>query len=119
MELARVLAEHKGGDVLCLDLSPCQAWTDFFIVATAMSSTHLRGLARAIDEYAHGAKVDVLNAPKIADDEGWVLLDLGDVVVHLMTSDARAFYELEKLWFQAIATRVELPPPVAGRQAGS
>ena len=110
MGLARVLAEHKGGDVAVLDLGPCQAWTDFFVLATASSVTHLRGLARAADEWAHEVKVSMRNTPRIADDEGWVLLDLGDVVVHLMTAESRTFYELEKLWFQAEITKVELPP---------
>ena len=123
MGLARVLAEHKGGDVAVLDLKPCQAWTDFFVLATASSVTHLRGLARAADDWAHEAKVSMRNTPRIADDEGWVLLDLGDVVVHLMTAESRTFYELEKLWFQAEVTRVELPPPVrpvsAKPEAGS
>ena len=111
--IAAALAEHRGGDVVVLDLGPCQGWTDWFVLATAASSTHLRGLARAVDEWTHEAKVELLNAPKIADDEAWVLLDAGDVVVHLMTAEARAFYELEKLWFQASATKVEMPQPEA------
>lgn len=111
--LARALAEHKGNEVVILDLAPCQAWTDFFVLATATSSAHLRGLARAVDEWAHEAKADIRATPRIADDEGWVLLDLGNVVVHLMTAESRAFYELEKLWFQAVLSRVELSPPQA------
>lgn len=111
--LARSLADHKGGDVVLLDLEPCRAWTDFFVLATATSSTHLRGLALAVDEWASANGIAILNKPKIADDEAWVLLDLGDIVVHLMTPDARAFYELEKLWFQALATKVEPSGPAA------
>lgn len=111
MGLAKALAEHKGGEVVVLDLGPCQTWTDFFVLATASSTTHLRGLARAADEWAHEVKAEIRNSPRIADDEGWVLLDLGNVVAHLMTAESRAFYELEKLWFQAEVTKVELPPP--------
>lgn len=113
LALAKSLADHKGGDVVLLDLEPCHAWTDFFVLATATSSAHLRGLALAVDEWAHAEGLTILNSPKIADDEAWVLLDLGDVVVHLMTQDARAFYELEKLWFQALATKVEPSGPPA------
>ena len=107
--IARTLGEHKGGEVLVLDLAAESGWTDFFVIATAMSSTHLRGLARYADEWASQNKVQRLNTPKIQDDEEWVLLDLGDVVVHLMTERARAFYELEKLWFKAASTSVEAP----------
>ena len=117
MGLARALAEHKGGDVSVLDLKACQAWTDFFVLATASSVAHLRGLARAADEWAHETKVGIRNPLRIADDEGWVLLDLGDVVVHLMTAESRTFYELEKLWFQAEVTKVELPPPARAASA--
>lgn len=115
--LGRVLAEHRGGDVTVLDLGPCQAWTDFFVLATATSSTHLRGLANAVDHWAHAAELSLLNVPRIADDEGWVLMDYGDVVIHLMTATARSFYELEKLWFQSIPTTIEAPVPVLPPEA--
>lgn len=115
--LGRTLAEHKGGDVLVLDLEPCQAWTDFFVLATATSSTHLRGLASAVDEWAHAAGLKLFNVPRIANDEGWVLLDYGDLVIHLMTATARGFYELEKLWFQAVSTRIEAPVPTLPPEA--
>lgn len=108
--LANVLADHKGGDVVVLDLAPCQAWTDFFIIATATSSAHLRGLARAVDEWAHQVKLPMRNTPRVADDETWVLIDLNDCIVHLMLGDARVFYELEKLWFQALPTSVAMQP---------
>ncbi|MBL8968533.1 MAG: ribosome silencing factor [Spirochaetaceae bacterium] len=108
-EIARVLAEHKGGEVVVLDLALQSGWTDFFVIATATSSTHLRGLDRFAEEWAALNKVERRNTPRIADDEEWVLLDLGDVVVHLMTERARAFYELEKLWFQSEAVRVQAP----------
>ena len=108
--LGALAAEHRGGEVKVLDLGAQAGWTDFFVIATATSSAHLRGLARYVDEWVHGAGMARLNKPSIADDEEWVLIDLGDVVVHLMTERARAFYELEKLWFQAEATGVEPPP---------
>ncbi len=119
MSLARLFADHKGGDVLVLDLAAESGWTDFSVLATATSSAHLRGLARYADEWAVTNKVQRLNAPRIADDEEWVLIDLGDVVVHLMTERARAFYELEKLWFKAQSIRVEAPLPPGGLSGGA
>lgn len=111
LAVGMALAEHRGGAVTVLDLGPCQAWTDFFVLATATSSTHLRGLANAVDGWARAEGLHLFNVPRIADDEGWVLMDYGDIVIHLMTATARAFYELEKLWFQAIPTLVEAPQP--------
>ena len=101
MGCARVLADHDGGDVLVLDLRKLSAWTDWFVVATATSSTHMRGLLRHVEEYLHGLGVDPLKRPHPAEDEQWCLVDYGDFVVHIMAAPARAFYELEKLWFEA------------------
>jgi ribosome-associated protein len=112
LALARVLADHKGSDVLVLDLAAQAGWTDFFVIATASSGTHLRSLARFADEYATTAGLSRLNRAFVAEDEEWALADFGVIVVHVMTERARAFYELEKLWFQAAAIKVEsLPPP--------
>jgi ribosome-associated protein len=104
--LARVLAEHRGEGCLVLDLGAASGWTDFFVIATATSSAHMRGLLRFVDEYVAQNGITRLNTPRVSDDEEWVLFDLGDVVVHLMTAQARSFYELEKLWFQAPASPV-------------
>lgn len=119
LELARLLAEHKGGDCVVLDVSRTSGWTDYFVIASATSSAHLRGLLRYVDEYVDKNGLSRLNTPKVADDEEWVLLDLGDIVVHLMTAQARSFYELEKVWFQAPATKVEAPSAPAGGQGAA
>ncbi len=114
LELARILAEHKGGDCVVLDVSQTSGWTDYFVIASATSSAHLRGLLRYVDEYVSKNALPRLNTPKVADDEEWVLFDLGDIVVHLMTAQARSFYELEKVWFQSPAIKVEAPAAPAG-----
>lgn len=111
--IARLLADHKGGDVLVLDLGTQAGWTDYFVIATASSGTHLRALARFADEYAAERDIVRLNRAAVANDEEWALADLGTIVVHVMTERARAFYELEKLWFQASPTRVAPEPPAA------
>jgi ribosome-associated protein len=105
--LAVLLADHKGGDVLVLDVAAQAGWTDCFVIATATSTAHLRGLVRFIDDEVDRLGLQRLGRrSSLADDDEWLLVDLGDVVVHVMTEGARAFYELEKLWFQASATRV-------------
>ena len=107
LALGRVLADHKGGEVVVLDVGARAGWTDFFVIATATSSTHLRGLARFVDEALGPLGLGRLNKAQVADDDEWILVDLGTVVVHLMTERSRAFYELEKLWFESEATRIE------------
>lgn len=108
LALASVLANHNGGDVVVLDVAAQAGWTDRFVIATATSGTHLRGLARFVDDEAAPLGLQRLSHASIADDDEWVLIDLGTVIVHVMTERARSFYELEKLWFQSPAVKV--PP---------
>ncbi len=106
LALATLLADHNGENVIVLDVSIQAGWTDRFVIATATSSAHLRGLVRFIDEETIRLGLHRLSRNSLADDDEWLLIDLGDVVVHVMTEHARTFYELEKLWFQSPAVLV-------------
>lgn len=99
--IASILAEHKAQDVLVLDLREIAGWTDFFVLGSSSSITHMRGLSRFVEEYLESEKISSLNRPVVSDDESWLLQDMGDVVVHIMSREARNFYELEKLWYKA------------------
>jgi ribosome-associated protein len=99
--IASILAEHKAQDVLVLDLREIAGWTDFFVLGSSSSITHMRGLSRFVEEYLESEKISSLNRPVASDDESWLLQDMGDVVVHIMSREARNFYELEKLWYKA------------------
>jgi len=110
---ALVLAEATQGkksfDVRILDLREANAFTDFFVIATGTSDRHVRALANAAIEAAH----DYGERPLGVEGEEtarWVLIDLGDVLVHLFQHDARAFYGLERLWGEAES--IELPEAV-------
>ena len=115
--IASILAEHKASDVVVMDLRGIAGWTDFFVIGTCTSSTHLRGLARFVDDFLDQEKQKPLNKPVATEDESWLLQDLGDVIVHIMNKEARAFYELEKLWFKATVSQVEAEP--GGQEAKS
>jgi ribosome-associated protein len=106
LAIARVLADHNGAEVVVLDVAAQAGWTDRFVIATATSSAHLRGLARFVDEELAKLGLARLNRASFSEDDEWLLIDLGSIVVHVMTESARAFYELEKLWFQSPATKV-------------
>jgi len=96
--LEELLKEHNGQDVSVLDLRGISDWTDFFIIATVSSKTHMDGLERHIKDYCRENKIELFgNSRKSIDDE-WRLIDLGFVIIHLMNSRARQFYELERLW---------------------
>lgn len=98
---ARVLDEHKAEDTVVLDLSGVSTIADYFVIATARSSVHLAGLARELERALDGLGVRALHAHRGGEASGWLLVDLGDVVVHLMDRERRQFYDLERLWFRA------------------
>jgi ribosome-associated protein len=98
---ARCIDDHKGEDTVVLDISGVSTIADFFIIATARSAAHLTGLMRALTEFFHEYDILPLNRHKSREEKGWLLLDCGDFVIHLMEKEQRAFYELERLWFKA------------------
>jgi ribosome-associated protein len=94
--------------VKVLDLRGLCGWTDFFVIATVSSNTHLQGLERYIKEFARQQGIDILRRSRkppagagAALPDEWCLVDMGPVVVHLMSAPARSFYELERLWSAA------------------
>jgi ribosome-associated protein len=101
LALGELLQAHNGGDVVLIDLREQSSWTDFFIIAT-VAGRHVRGLLRHIREYADAQNLEILRGcRKAAPDDEWNLVDLGNIVIHLMTINARSFYELERLWSAA------------------
>jgi ribosome-associated protein len=114
LALGDLLREHKGGDVAVLDLRELNAWTSFFVIATVTSGTHLQGLERHIKEFVRDRGIDIYRRSRkpasgtgVSPPDEWHLIDLGPIVIHLMTSRARSFYELERLW--SAAPHVDMP----------
>ncbi|MDT8437974.1 MAG: ribosome silencing factor [Wenzhouxiangellaceae bacterium] len=99
------LDDAKAEDIQVFDLSERNTFADFMIVASGTSTRHNRALAERLGE---ALKVNRLPRPLGVEGEDpgeWVLVDLTDVVVHLMLPQTRAFYNLEKLWQQSTLTR--------------
>ncbi len=92
------LEDHKVRDVAVLDLTPDCSWTDCFVVGTVSSVAHLKGVAHQMWDLLKELGLEVSNRHKTPGDDGWELVDCGDIVVHLMSPELREFYNLEKLW---------------------
>ncbi|MCL2831536.1 MAG: ribosome silencing factor [Treponema sp.] len=102
LELGKLLASHNGGSVVVMDMRQLNFWTDFFVIATVTSGAHLSGLDRHIKEYIRENGLEILRRsrkPEVEDE--WSLIDMGNIVIHLMTARARSFFELERLWSSA------------------
>jgi ribosome-associated protein len=101
LALGELLRDARGTDIAVLDLRGLNSWTDFFVIATVTSGAHRSGLERHIKEFAREKGLDILRrSPRPPGDveDDWSLIDMGDIVIHLMTERARLFYELERLW---------------------
>lgn len=92
-----VLDESKAQSVRSLDVRHLTTVTDTMIIATGRSNRHVRALAEAVVERCKREGEPPLGREGEAAGE-WVLLDLADVVVHVMLPQVREFYDLEKLW---------------------
>jgi ribosome-associated protein len=102
LEIARHMEDGRGKDVTVLDISELNSWTDYFVIVTVTSSAHWQGLYKDIQDYAKQNDLNIrIKNRKMSDGDDWNLVDLGSVVVHLMSENARKFYELEKLWHAA------------------
>ena len=102
LDLGKLLDEHRGIKVMVLDMRPLDFWTDFFIIATVTSNTHLSGMERHIKDFVRERDLEILHrSRKPETNDEWCLLDLGSIVIHLMTAEVRSFFELERLWSAA------------------
>ncbi|HBG36138.1 MAG TPA: ribosome silencing factor [Treponema sp.] len=99
IEIAKIMQEFKGEAVLAMDVSQLNSWTDYFVIVTTNSATHSKGLFKQIKDYIKENDLEIMVPKrKIPDGYDWTLVDLGTIVIHLMSEDAREFYNLEKLW---------------------
>ena len=92
----------KGLDRKLIDVRVLTTITDYMLVCTGTSNRHVKSIADNIIRQAKEAGFRPLGVEGLEAGE-WVLVDLGDVVAHVMQAQARAFYQLEKLW--------DVPPP--------
>jgi len=95
--IVETLDDMKARDITVLDVRSVTPIFDTVIVASGTSSRHVSAVA---DNLVQAVKKAGMSAPKVEGEQGsdWVLVDLGEAVIHVMHPDTRAFYNLEKLW---------------------
>jgi ribosome-associated protein len=109
-------SEKKALDVVVLDLREVATFTDYFVIVSGGNERQVQAIADEVYEKLKksGSTAARVEGYKTAE---WVLLDFGDFVVHVFEQKARQFYDLERLWREAI--RVQLPSSVKGDEAAS
>jgi len=106
---AAIALDNKANDVVVLSLKGVSDMTDFFVIASGTSDTHVRSLGEHIQE---GLKRDGTVAHHVEGTQQgrWVLLDYVDFVVHLFHPSLRDFYQLERLWSDAQVVPITAQP---------
>lgn len=117
---ARIADDNRARDVLLLDLRQATPLVDFFVIATADSRRQGNAIAGEVDQ-----EMKRLGERKLGmegSEEGrWVLIDYGDFVVHVFSSEARSYYSLEDIWGDAVRIdwrnpEADVPPPATGTE---
>jgi len=98
------LDEIKAVDVVCIDVRDKTEITDYMIVVSGTSSRHVKSIANNVIVDAKEAGFMPLGLEGLEDGE-WALIDLTDVVVHVMLPSAREFYDIERLWNMSVQSR--------------
>ena len=101
LNLAVAAAEDKKAmDIVVLDLRGISLIADYFVICHGNSDTQVQAIATEIRKQAHDAGV-ALRGLEGMDAARWVLMDLGDVIVHIFHRDEREYYNIERLWSDA------------------
>lgn len=105
--VARVALDKKAGELLVLDVQGLCTIGDYFVMCCGASTTHLETIATAVEVALKAEGVRAFHREGVPES-GWVLLDYGDVVVHVFLPETREFYALERLWGDAPEVSVEV-----------
>jgi ribosome-associated protein len=98
---AAAAADKKGEDIVVLDVGDILGIADAFVITSASNTRQVRTIVEEVEKQVREKSDAKPRAVEGLDDASWVLLDYGDVVVHVFLTETRAFYGLERLWADA------------------
>ena len=102
--IAKILDKKKATDIIGIETKELTVMSDYFIIASGTSNTHVRALADEVDDEMKKLGVEVDHIEGRAT--GWILLDYNDVLVHVFQPESRQYYNIERLWNDA--ARIDL-----------
>jgi ribosome-associated protein len=95
-----VASDKKAFDILLLDIRDVTTIADYFVICSGNNPRQIQAIADAIDEELGKKGARLLHREGVADT-GWMLLDFGDVIIHIFSPKEREYYRIEHLWSQA------------------
>jgi len=111
----RAALDKKAIDLAVVDVGELSSIGDYLLICTGRSDRQVQSIAQAIEEELKANGIRALSIEGLRRGQ-WVLMDYGDVIVHIFYQPVREFYDLERLW--AHAPRVQLPEPLRSQALG-
>jgi ribosome-associated protein len=98
--MAELANDKKAVDTVILELKELSTIADYFVICSGDNTAQIKAIAESIDEYFSKKKVFPIGKEGL-DFARWVLIDYGDIVIHIFNQEARGYYDLEKFWIDA------------------
>jgi ribosome-associated protein len=105
-KVTKFVLSKKAEDVQLFDLRKITTMTDFFVICTGTSDVQVRAIADAVIEGCKKADITIYHVEGY-ESASWLLIDLVDIVVHIFRPDTRRYYQLERLWGDAIIEHMD------------
>ena len=99
--IVQTLDQHKGEDIKVLEIGALSSIGDYFVLVTALNNAHAQALAHYVEEEVFKAGGQKPLRIEGLREGTWILMDYGDIIVHIFTAEERSYYGLEKLWGDA------------------
>ena len=99
--IVEVATEKQATDILLLDVTGVASFADYFVIVSAGTSRQINALREDVVAALKGMGASLHHQEGVADS-GWVLLDYGDLIVHILAPEEREYYKLERLWSQGV-----------------
>ncbi|HKJ46261.1 MAG TPA: ribosome silencing factor [Balneolales bacterium] len=104
--IEKALLDKKGEDIIRLDVRGLTSLTDYFIVCHATTDVQIKALADSVTKQTRESVGESVWKKEGLDSRRWVILDYVNVVVHIFNKELREFYNLEKMWNDAVITQI-------------
>lgn len=105
--VAQAMYDKKASNIVCLDISEITSLGDYFVICSCSSAAQLRACTDEIEEKMSEIGIEPTHKEGYSGGT-WILMDYGDIIVHIMLEETREFYSLEKLWTDAKELQLEL-----------